>query len=301
MEKNRGFEKKSLINLINIIDEILKYPENEWFAEKLFQLLGSYFNDNSLYNNSILNNLSAAISQDILKKQAQDFYRNANLTPKTKKECENDFILMEYAKRNDKFEQFGLSLFQQIEGIVGEWILLDSSLNRLKEIIDKPFLTKFNRDTKKYNKEGFESGTNLIKKKVNSNFLTNDEIADLINDKKFNPIHNISIKDRLRIFTYISVFKEEVFVKNIFDDFVDKLVDIYRVRNLAHRPKANSFYEGDKKKVAKSINNRHFNYMVYYEVLYKVVNSISQKKTSEKIDFKKLITKFGNDSKEKMK
>ncbi len=110
-------QKENLNRLIDFILELSKLNENGWFKDELISklLLKGTINISS----NQLDEIYEHCLNNIINDHAERFYSDFKLSS-IKEVLIFDFIRMERFRRDDKFEDFCLAVFQQIEGIVNE-------------------------------------------------------------------------------------------------------------------------------------------------------------------------------------
>ena len=120
MAKKNEFSKAELEKFLDFIEDIYSRSGNEWFGLSLIQRLGSKFSlkSNSLVpENSQIKDIYEYCIANVLERQAVNFYKwvdDINL----RETLILDFIRMEKFRREDRFEDFCLAAFQQVEAMV---------------------------------------------------------------------------------------------------------------------------------------------------------------------------------------
>lgn len=106
--------KDNLESLINFIEDILRLDGNEWMVDKLLEVISEKLPEEEGSSNPKIRRIYEYCIKEVVNKQAEDFYLHfpcSDLRPFLVK----DFISMENYRRNNDFDRFGLSIYQQIE------------------------------------------------------------------------------------------------------------------------------------------------------------------------------------------
>lgn len=111
--------KKHLEGLLDIIKQVCNEEENGWFKMKLTkEIIENESNSQFEIENGKIDEIHEHFFMAIIKKQAEEFY-SAFSYKDQKNQLIDDFIKMEYARRKNDFENFCLTMYQQVELIIG--------------------------------------------------------------------------------------------------------------------------------------------------------------------------------------
>lgn len=114
MARNRDH----LEGLLEIIKQITIEEENSWFKNNLAESISINLpKSGSRIDDSKIDDIHEHFFRKIILKQAGDFYSTI-LYKDQKEQLIADFVKMEYARRNNDFENFCLAMYQQVELIV---------------------------------------------------------------------------------------------------------------------------------------------------------------------------------------
>lgn len=221
-------DKLKLKKLLDIVEELLKIDGNSWMVEDLLSRLNKAITDDK--NSSLLNDIYEYCIEDVIKKQATDFYADfpcAEIRPI----LVNDYIRMERFRRQNNFEDFCMSLYQQIECITNT-IIKDSSFKEIaKKLMNYPAYVN-RKDEYERNLDNHFSVANLIFRK---NFK----------EKKDKKISDLPAIDKIRVIMYFICYKGRM--KNIdynnFNEFGEIVYQLYQYRNKNHRGDVYSEYQ----------------------------------------------------------
>lgn len=112
-------DKEKLKKLIEIVQELMKIEGNEWMIEEILENPGQRYSIDRLSAHPIMNEIYEHCIRRVVEKQASEFYSKFPINEKVlKKNLIYDFSEMEYNHRRDRFYEFSLCLYQQIEGVV---------------------------------------------------------------------------------------------------------------------------------------------------------------------------------------
>ena len=152
MAKTNEFRKDELEKFLNFIEDVSSRSGNEWFGRSLIQRLGSQFPIQSSTissENSQIKDIHEYCVANVLEQQAVNMYKwveDVNL----REILIVDFIRMEKFRREDRFEDFCLAAYQQIEAMVnfilnkyGEYQI------RGEREIHEPAFSKYSSEAKK--------------------------------------------------------------------------------------------------------------------------------------------------------
>lgn len=112
--------KPQLDKFLNLIEDVATRTGNEWFAMELIQRIRKRYTakvTTQFTENGQINEIYEYCIANILEKQSESMYKcieDVNL----RETLIFDFIRMEKFRREDRFEEFCLAAFQQIEAMV---------------------------------------------------------------------------------------------------------------------------------------------------------------------------------------
>lgn len=167
--------------------------------------------------------------QKIIKKQAEDFYKNFQLNSLIPLLIE-DYIRMEDFRRKDNFGDFCLAVYQQIEAITNTICNNPKMQTITSAMWQCPAYIKPSKDL---------NGASPIISERKGNFT----IAGLIfgknksEERSKTSLSNMSAIEKIKIVIYFLHFKAMMFSPqyNDFNEITNSIVDIYQCRNLNHR------------------------------------------------------------------
>ena len=127
-----AYKKESLEKLLNLISELIKEPENEWFKEKLINQLGINPSSSSVdFNNPSFESYFTLLKKQ-LKLKANYFYRSVN-DKMLKKQLTQDYVKMYwYQINNDVLEMF-IQAFFQMESMLNWYATNKNGHQKIKE------------------------------------------------------------------------------------------------------------------------------------------------------------------------
>ena len=204
------------------------------FNEELRKKLGIASSASSaLIDDDRLNQIYEYCIEEIIRKQAEDFYKEFPVTSIVSTLID-DYVRMESFRRKDNFGDFCLALYQQIENITNK--ICESSV--LAEITDKMWghlayvkTPEGQQEPDIRDRTGKTDIANLIFYGTSKNGLPNAV------EKSRKSLQNQYASDKIRIIVYFYGFGTRL--KNSdFDSFREitgLLNDIYQCRNMNHR------------------------------------------------------------------
>ena len=204
------------------------------FNEELRKKLGIASSASSaLIDDDRLNQIYEYCIEEIIRKQAEDFYKEFPVTSIVSTLID-DYVRMESFRRKDNFGDFCLALYQQIENITNK--ICESSV--LAEITDKMWghlayvkTPEGQQEPDIRDRTGKTDIANLIFYGTSKNGLPNAV------EKSKKSLQNQYASDKIRIIVYFYGFGTRL--KNSdFDSFREitgLLNDIYQCRNMNHR------------------------------------------------------------------
>lgn len=105
-------KNKNLQNLLKLVKELSSKDDLEWFKNDL----KNHYKISETNRLSKIEDIYEYCIKDIIEQQAKLFYSNFKID-ELRFELIEDFIKMEQFKREDRFEEFCISMYQQIENI----------------------------------------------------------------------------------------------------------------------------------------------------------------------------------------
>jgi hypothetical protein len=248
-------QKQDLKTLIDFVNDIANQKGNEWFKAELKDKISL-----QIHSTEIEEIYEYCIRQ-ILKDQATKFYSDFKLIPIKDKLIE-DYIRMEQFRRDDRFEDFCLALFQQIEGIVN-------------------YLS--NDEVVKYFQLHYLSPSHKIKNKDTSRF-DQKQLWQLI---FFGELENLEIENKLKKSMidwdfserYKSILYYFYFNKIVYNYYDFQTIfflgnDLYQSRNLNHRGgKISNKQKIIIEKVTSNSHKYYFKFLGYLEDFTSKINA----------------------------
>jgi hypothetical protein len=239
--------REKILQHIDKIEHFAKQPGNEWLIGEL----GKRFGDvkiNEIYEHCI---------EKIIKVQAENFYKVfpiQELIP----QLTEDYCRMERFRRTDNFEDFCLSLFQQVENITN-WFC------QRPEFID---LYESSRD--KY----------CCFKDIDGNYITIRELIvysekkekEKYEKRKDLPLMELYFNERIRAVLYFVYFNEHPYNKYTFDSKYWEIDSLYQCRNLNHRGGIRNTHQ--ESVISIVIPNKYQYYLKYTGLLVDFVEQI---------------------------
>ncbi|MFH1121909.1 MAG: hypothetical protein V1775_18975 [Bacteroidota bacterium] len=211
--------RDSLSKLVVFIEEVANKEGFEWFRKDIASKLKL---DIRIGDSTTIDEIYEYCIQLIIKEQAERFYEDFKLIDIKEKLLE-DFIRMEKFRREDKFEDFCLALFQQIEGIV----------NRI-----------ISEEKREYLLQHKEEITHKIKDKTTSQnqpqkmwqlFFYPHLDYNEVNKKLLKPIADWDFTERYKVVLYFYYFNKKIYDYYDFYSLFSIGNDLYQMRNLNHR------------------------------------------------------------------
>ncbi len=240
--------------------------QNPEFESEMRALFGGKANA-ILNDDKRLDDIYEYCIQKIIKKQAEDFYKNFILNSLTPLLI-SDYVRMEDFRRKDNFGDFCLAVYQQIEAIT------NTVCNNHKLLI----ITEKMWAYPAFIKNKFE--LNNVDPTISDRKDSNYSIADLIfgKGKAFErsktSLPNLCAMDKIRVVVYFLGFK--AMLVNSFETFVeitDSINDIYQCRNLNHRGNVPTDFE--KKVINRVLNAKSFYYHKFLGLLAQYIEYVN--------------------------
>ena len=219
---------------MSTIDKIARLTQqNTEFDMELRKRLNVASANSVLSDDERINDIYEYCIEDIIKKQATEFYADFPLQT-IKDRLIGDYIRMESFRRKDNFEDFCLSLYQQIECMTNK-LCENKDLSDITEIMwGHPAYLKIEKgkDTSIYNRGGDYTIASLLfpgnnKQSGNTNAFVKSRIS----------LQTQYAMDKIRTIVYFLGYKA-MMKSGDYDSFVEitsLLNDIYQCRNMNHR------------------------------------------------------------------
>ena len=227
---------------MSTIDEIARLTQqNTEFDMELRKRLNVASANSVLSDDERINDIYEYCIEDIIKKQATEFYADFPLQT-IKDRLIGDYIRMESFRRKDNFEDFCLSLYQQIECMTNK-LCENKDLSDITEIMwGHPAYLKIEKgkDTSIYNRGGDYTIASLLfpgnnKQSGNTNAFVKSRIS----------LQTQYAMDKIRTIVYFLGYKA-MMKSGDYDSFVEitsLLNDIYQCRNMNHRGNSQNQWE----------------------------------------------------------
>ena len=227
---------------MSTIDKIARLTQqNTEFDMELRKRLNVASANSVLSDDERINDIYEYCIEDIIKKQATEFYADFPLQT-IKDRLIGDYIRMESFRRKDNFEDFCLSLYQQIECMTNK-LCENKDLSDITEIMwGNPAYLKIEKgkDTSIYNRGGDYTIASLLfpgnnKQSGNTNAFVKSRIS----------LQTQYAMDKIRTIVYFLGYKA-MMKSGDYDSFVEitsLLNDIYQCRNMNHRGNSQNQWE----------------------------------------------------------
>lgn len=250
--------KHDLKKLLDFIFEITAIPNNSWFKNDLIEKFSTN-NASRVSNYSEITDIHEYCIKQILNDQAKMFYKDFKLFDINESLC-FDYVRMEQFRREDKFEEFCMAIFQQIEQIVNT--LSNITLEIYVRENWNTYLCSWN------DKNGIQQGKQLWK----FIFYFNLNEEDLI--RKLNrPISDWEFNEKYKACLSFYYFNRNVKNYKDFDYISNLLYEIYQMRNLNHRGGKKSPKQIEiTNKVSDSKSKYYFKFLGIFEDFVSKVN-----------------------------
>lgn len=270
-------KKEHLQKLYSLVKKVANEPGNDWFKEELDSNFGSSLGIVLNETESSIKKIFEHCIKEIIEKQAHDFYKDFRII-EIKEKLISDFIRMEQFRREDNFEDFSLSLFQQLEGIVN---FLTEKHNGFRLAIlkskNEPVYKILNKQTMLYDQ--FDLSNLILPKSPPKN--DTPESIEKENKYYLKNVENLFQKDiynwdytqKLRAVIYYFVFGQKIYNYFDFKTFFDIGKDIHQARNLNHR--GGFLYPNQIDTLNRIDNSKHkyyFKFLGYLETLTSKIN-----------------------------
>lgn len=223
--------------LTSTIDKITRLTQqNAEFDMELRKQLNVASANSVLSEDERINQIYEYCIEEIIRKQANEFYTDFPLQS-IKDTLIGDFIRMESFRRKDKFGDFCLSLYQQIECITNKLCEKKDLSDITEKMWGQPAYLKIEKDKEPsiYSRSGDYTIASLLFGKTNAF------------EKSRKSLQAQYAIDKIRTIVYFLGYKAKM--KNSdFDSFLEitsLLNDIYQCRNMNHRGNTQNQWEKD--------------------------------------------------------
>ena len=216
--------RDAILKSMDKIAQLSRLPGNEW----LFKEFIKHYCPEETIGNAKLDEIYEYCIEKVIKGQAEDFYKDMPLKDIVP-QLESDFVKMERAKRRDDFDEFALSVYQQIECMTNEVLRLTNLREIATEMLNEPAyyrMKKVDDEWKLVRTGGFSIGDYLFGKERMEKIKVNkiDEFLKYANEK-------IACVEYFVCFN--AKFQEPE--SKYFKEYKDLYYEIYQFRNLNHR------------------------------------------------------------------
>lgn len=255
-------QREQIKNIIEKLYNISKQPGKEWLLSELMVHFGNDAKITEIYEYCI---------ENVLKNQAAEFYKDFPLR-RIVPQLEKDFIRMETFRRQNKFEEFSMAVYQQIENITNELCRNDKLIGIVERLMGHPAYIKNTQ-----NSEGLWTSEPTLKDRTG-----NYQIAELLfgksnaNEKSKNSLVAHWAMDKVYCVLYFVCYEGKV-KSSDYNDFINyqELYDsIYQFRNLNHRNAESSDW---KKNIIDRVDaNRSIYYFKFAEALLFYIERVTK-------------------------
>jgi hypothetical protein len=215
-----NYRKENLLKLLNLVEEIAKDKNNDWFKDDLYKRL--FFNSYKPISSPVIDEIYEHCIRKIIKEHAEQFYADFKLT-KIKEKLIDDFVRMEKFRRDDNFEDFCLAAFQQIEAIVNEL-----STENIRLYFQKEYNTITHKSKNKANNSYEE-------KRLWQLILYPGMTKEELNKKIEKNLQDWDFLERFKLVSFYYNFNKKIYNHHDFNSNYFLLYDLYQTRNLNHR------------------------------------------------------------------
>ena len=289
-------DKEKLKKLVNIIKDLLRLEGNEWLVDELLEIIRETYPIEEIAKHSIIQNINEYCIEDKINKQANEFYSKFPLD-EIKDQLVSDYKKMEHERRRDDFENFCLSMFQQVEAIVNycfrterirtflrrdrnalafmKWdeskrIYVPKGDQRLIPFLLKKLNPERNKHSRNFNPSSQAPYYSLSEKKE-VEYFDNDGYPSIEYDPEK---QTWSISDRLRTILFYCYFNGEVFNSKEFENIFNVGEELRTIRNQNHRESDTPNYR--KTKIELILDNKGMYYLKLYGFLHDFALKITQ-------------------------
>lgn len=258
--------------ITSALDKICRLAsQNSDFRNELRKRLNFTSTNSILLNDDRISHIYEYCIEEVVKKQAKDFYKDIPL-PNIVHNLEEDFVKMEFFRRKNNFEEFCLSLYQQIECLTNK--ICESS--DLYEITSKmwgcPAYIKYEKDIPIDIANRIDSDYCIAKlvfpgvnKKTGSSFYV---------EKSKLSLQSQVARDKIRIIVYFLGYKAMMRGSDYdsYVEFTSLLDDIYQCRNMNHR--GNTLYPWEEERLNRILPMQSYYYFKFMGALAQYVDFI---------------------------
>lgn len=258
--------------ITSTLDKICRLAsQNSDFRNELRKRLNFTSTNSILLNDDRISHIYEYCIEEVVKKQAKDFYKDIPL-PNIVHNLEEDFVKMEFFHRKNNFGDFCLSLYQQIECITNK-LCEDSDLYDItSKMWGSPAYVKITKDVPVNIANRIESDycvANLVFPGVNrktgmSYYIEKSKLA----------LQSQTARDKMRIIVYFVGYRA-MMKGNDYDSYVELtslLDDIYQCRNMNHR--GNTLYPWEEERLNRILSMQSYYYFKFMGALAQYVDFI---------------------------
>jgi hypothetical protein len=255
-------QREQIKNIIEKLHNISKQPGKEWLLSELMVHFGNDAKITEIYEYCI---------ENVLKNQAAEFYKDFPLR-RIVPQLEKDFIRMETFRRQNKFEEFSMAVYQEIENITNELCRNDKLIDIVERLMGHPAYVKNIQ-----NSDGSWTNEPALKDRTG-----NYQIAELLfgksnaNEKSKNSLLAHWAIDKVYCILYFVCYAGKM-KSSDYDDFISyqELYDgIYQFRNLNHR---NGKPSDSQKNIIETVNtNKSIYYFKFAEALLFYIEGVAK-------------------------
>lgn len=258
-------KKEDLEKLLKLLTIWANEEGNEWFRERLKELFNtpkvsvkqtSFGNEKTVTEDEI--NSVGLLIEDIhehcirliMRKQAEEFYSNFALK-EIKDVLVRDFIRMEQFRREDNFEDFCLSIFQQIENIVN--YLCEFDVDFCNDIILNKDADAYSLWDKQTNRRVYYKLCHLIV----DTFKSTEALTSIFSQ----PLLKWDFKYKMKAVLYYFYFNRKLNNYYEFKNLYDLTNELQQGRNLNHR---GGFQTDRQKEMALNVKEAKYQYYLKF-------------------------------------
>lgn len=204
-------DPEKLKKLVQIFGELIKIDGNQWLLDELFKTIGQYTSLEDISQHTVIQSINEYCIEKVIDSQAQSFYHSFVFS-EIKEQLIADYKKMEHDRRRNDFENFTLSLYQQIENII----------NLLFELVILPSWE--------------DSKSEIAYKYPDQKTLTRNDLI-LGKSKEW------YAKNKFKAVLFYIYYDQEIKVLIPFNERVQTFDEIYQVRCKNHRGNKSSEYQ----------------------------------------------------------
>lgn len=233
-------DKEKLKKFVLIIGELLKQEGNEWLIDEILKTISEVSPVEEIAKHSLIQNIHEFCVEQKIDKQAKEFYESFPIA-EIKDQLILDYKKMEHERRRDDFENFCLSLYQQIENVIN--FLFDKHIE----------------------KKWDESKDNIAYRFPDGKTLTQKELI-------FGNANQWYANVKYKAVLYFYYYSRNIKIIIPFNDLVNDFNEIYQMRNQNHRGSTPTSYQ--QKTLNKIKGNESRYYFKFYGFLQDFVDQI---------------------------